>query len=90
MQEEYLGIKIDYDRDSLFSESGLRRLQQGYMTDVETSPQQRFAFVASEFASNNEHAQRMYDYISQMWISCSTPVLSYGLSPAGVSLVYRF
>ena len=78
MQEEYLGIKIDYDRDSLFSDSGLSRLQQGYMTDVEISPQQRFAFVANEFASNKEHAQRMYDYISQMWISCSTPVLSYG------------
>lgn len=78
MQDEYLGIKIDYDRDSLFSESGLSRLKQGYMTDAETSPQQRFAFVANEFASNKEHAQRMYDYISQMFVSCSTPVLSYG------------
>ena len=24
------GVKVDYDRDSLFSESGLSRLKEGY------------------------------------------------------------
>lgn len=72
------GIKVDYSRDALFSESGLGRLKEGYLLDDETSPQQRFAFVAKTFSSNPEHAQRLYDYASKMWLSFSTPVLSYG------------
>jgi ribonucleoside-diphosphate reductase alpha chain len=72
------GIKVDYSRDSMFSESGLSRLKEGYMIDGETSPQQRFAFVSKTFSSNAEHAQRLYDYSSKMWLSYSTPILSYG------------
>ena len=74
----YLGINIDYSRDSLFDESGLQRLKAGYMTDTETSPQERFAFVSKTFSSNPEHAQRLYDYASKMWLSYATPILSYG------------
>lgn len=48
------------------------------MIDGETSPQERFAFVAHSFGSNPEHAQRLYDYASKMWLSFSTPILSYG------------
>lgn len=76
--EQVHGITIDYSRDSLFSESGLIRLKEGYLCDGETSPQHRFAYVASVFGSNPEHAQRLYDYASKMWLSYSTPILSYG------------
>jgi ribonucleoside-diphosphate reductase alpha chain len=72
------GIKVDYDRDSYFSESGLTRLKEGYMADDEASPQERFAFVSKAFSSNPEHAQRLYDYSSKMWLSYATPLLSYG------------
>lgn len=72
------GIKVDYSRDALFSESGLSRLKEGYLNEGETSPQQRFAFVSSTFASNPEHAQRLYEYSSKMWLSYATPILSYG------------
>jgi ribonucleoside-diphosphate reductase alpha chain len=75
---EYLGINIDLSRDSLFSESGLQRLKDGYMLDDETSPQHRFAYVSKAFSSNPEHAQRLYDYSSKMWLSYATPILSYG------------
>lgn len=78
--KEYLGINIDYDRDKNFSESGLNRLKEGYMLKSESSPQERFAFVANAFSSNKDHAQRMYDYMSNFWLSCSTPILSYGTS----------
>lgn len=72
------GIKVDYSRDSLFSESGLSRLKEGYLCENEISPQERLAFVSKEFSSNPEHAQRLYDYASKMWLSYATPILSYG------------
>lgn len=78
MQQTIHGITVDYTRDSLFSESGLSRLQEGYLNEGETSPQERFAFVSKTFSSNPEHAQRLYDYSSKMWLSYATPILSYG------------
>lgn len=72
------GIEIDLNRDSLFSESGLGRLREGYLREDENSPQERFAFVSQKFSSNPEHAQRLYNYASKMWLSYATPVLSYG------------
>jgi hypothetical protein len=73
---EFLGLQIDYSRDNLFDKLGLARLKESYMKEDETSPQERFAFVSKMFASNNEHAQRLYDYSSKHWLSYSTPILS--------------
>lgn len=78
MEDIVHGIKVDYSRDALFSESGLSRLKEGYLNEGETSPQQRLAFVSKTFSSNPEHAQRLYDYASKMWLSYATPILSYG------------
>ena len=83
---EYLGINIDLERDDRFDELGLRRLKESYMMDSETSPQQRYAFVANAFSSNKEHAQRLYDYASKHWLSFSTPILSYGKSSKGLPI----
>lgn len=76
--EQVHGITVDYSRDSLFSESGLSRLKEGYLNEGETSPQERFAYVSKTFSSNPEHAQRLYEYSSKMWLSYATPILSYG------------
>lgn len=70
-------IVLDYTRDALFDELGLKRLKESYMTEEETSPQERFAFVSQQFGSNPEHAQRLYDYASKHWLSYSTPILSF-------------
>lgn len=78
MEQEYLGLQIDLSRDAFFSPSGLSRLKEGYMLDDETSPQHRFAYVSKAFGTNNDHAQRLYDYSSNMWLSFATPILSYG------------
>jgi len=83
---EYLGIKIDLERDKLFDELGIKRLKESYMRDDETSPQQRFAFVSSAFGSNIEHSQRLYDYSSKHWLSYSTPILSFGRSKRGMPI----
>ena len=77
-------MKIDLSRDSLFDELGLKRLRESYMRDEEVSPQERFAYVSEKFSSSPEHAQRLYDYASQHWLSYSTPILSYGRSKRGL------
>ena len=79
-------IKIDYSRDELFDELGIKRLKESYMKDDEVSPQERFAFVSSAFGSNAEHAQRLYDYSSRHWLSYSTPILSFGRSTNGLPI----
>jgi len=79
-------IKTDPSRDALFDELGLQRLRESYMRDDETSPQERFAYVSSAFASNQEHAQRLYEYASKHWLSYSTPILSFGRSKRGLPI----
>jgi ribonucleoside-diphosphate reductase alpha chain len=37
-----------------------------------------FARVATAYADDADHAQRIYDYISNLWFMPSTPVLSNG------------
>jgi ribonucleoside-diphosphate reductase alpha chain len=78
------GINVDYARDSLFDELGIKRLKESYMKDEEKSPQERFAFVSNAFGSNKEHSQRLYEYSSRHWLSYSTPVLSFGRSKRGL------
>jgi ribonucleoside-diphosphate reductase alpha chain len=56
------------------------------MKDSEQSPQHRFAFVSSQFASDSKHAQRLYDYASKHWLSYSTPILSYGRTSKGLPI----
>jgi ribonucleoside-diphosphate reductase alpha chain len=56
------------------------------MRPDEKSPQERFAFVAKTFASNDAHAQRLYDYASNHWLSFSTPLLSYGTASKGLPI----
>jgi len=83
---EYMGVKIDLEKDKLFDELGIKRLQESYMRDDETSPQQRFAYVSSSFGSNAEHSQRLYNYAANHWLSYSTPILSYGRSKRGMPI----
>jgi len=83
---EYLGINIDLERDKLFDELGIKRLQESYMREDETSPQHRFAFVSKTFGTNQEHSQRLYDYASNHWLSFSTPILSFGRSKRGMPI----
>ena len=85
-KEKYLDIQIDKDRDNLFDDLGLQRLRESYMKDDETSPQERFAYVSSQFGSNAEHSQRLYEYASKHWLSYSTPILSYGRSKRGMPI----
>jgi len=86
MESVVHGITVDYSRDELFDELGLIRLKESYMREDESSPQERFAYVSSKFASNPDHAQRLYDYSSKHWLSYSTPILSFGRSKRGLPI----
>ena len=79
-------ITVAYGRDDLFDELGKTRLRESYMREDEESPQDRYAHVCSEFGSDHEHAQRLYEYASKHWLSFSTPILSYGRSKKGLPI----
>lgn len=84
--DTYMGVSVDYSRDNLFDVLGIKRLQESYMKEDESSPQQRFAFVSKQFATDEKHAQRLYDYSSRHWLSYSTPILSFGRSARGLPI----
>jgi ribonucleoside-diphosphate reductase alpha chain len=48
--------------------------------------QDLFARVASAYADDAEHAQRIYDYISRLWFMPATPVLSNGGTGRGLPI----
>ena len=86
MQNTVHGIVVDYSRDALFDDLGIKRLKESYMREDENSPQERFAYVSKSFASSQEHAQRLYEYSSKHCLSYSTPILSYGRSSRGLPI----
>jgi len=86
MEDTVHSIRVDYSRDNLFDELGIKRLKESYMKEEETSPQERFAYVSKAFSSNQEHAQRLYEYSSKHGLSYSTPILSFGRSKRGLPI----
>lgn len=82
----YMGINIDYSKDKLFDELGIKRLKESYMMEHENSPQERFAYVSKTFGTDDAHGQRLYDYSSKHWLSYSTPILSFGRSKHGLPI----
>jgi ribonucleoside-diphosphate reductase alpha chain len=71
-------VKIEQERDNLLTEVGKEFLQGRYSLDEAANYQKIFARVSSYFADDEEHAQRLYEYMSQLWFMPSTPVLSNG------------
>ncbi len=78
-------VKIDPSRDSLLTDFGRETLEDRYLIPGE-SFQDLFARVASYYGDNQEHSQRLYDYISQLWFMPSTPVLSNGGTGRGLPI----
>src|ERR1700733_10132443 len=70
-------VEVDRARDSLLTDFGKTTLEDRYLLAGE-SYQDMFARVATAYADDADHAQRVYDYISRLWLMPSTPVLSNG------------
>jgi ribonucleoside-diphosphate reductase alpha chain len=79
-------VKIDFSKDSLLDDFAKITLQDRYMVGYETSPQEAFARAATAFADNDAHAQRLYDYVSNLWFMFATPVLSNGGTERGLPI----
>ena len=81
-----MAVKIDLGRDKLLSEFSFKTLKDRYLIEGETSPQHAFARAAEAFATNEDHAQRLYDYASNLWFMFSTPILSNGGTDRGLPI----
>jgi ribonucleoside-diphosphate reductase alpha chain len=78
-------VKMNHERDKLLTDFGKAVLKDRYLLPGE-SFQDLFARVARYYADNEEHAQRLYDYISNLWFMPATPVLSNGGTKRGLSI----
>ncbi len=83
--EKGITIKIDRSRDSNLTEFGKETLKDRYLGQNE-SFQDLFARVASVYSDDNLHAQRIYNYISNLWFMPATPVLSNGGTERGLPI----
>jgi ribonucleoside-diphosphate reductase alpha chain len=79
-------MMVDYGRDRLLSKFGIQTLEDRYLVANERSPQDAFARAAKAFADDEAHAQRLYDYASNLWFMFSTPVLSNGGTTRGLPI----
>ena len=79
-------INIDYRKDKLLTEFSHKTLQDRYLVGDEVSPQEGFARAAQAFADDEAHAQRLYDYASNLWFMFATPVLSNGGTQRGLPI----
>jgi len=78
-------VEVDHGRDSLLTEFGKDTLRDRYLLPGE-SCQDLFVRVASAYADDAAHAQRLYDYISKLWFMPATPVLSNGGTGRGLPI----
>lgn len=78
-------MRVDYTRDANLTDFGKSTLRDRYLMPGE-SYQDMFARVASSYANDEDHAQRLYDYISKLWFMPSTPILSNGGTTRGLPI----
>jgi len=83
--ERGITIKLDRSRDDNLTDFGKATLKDRYLGQNE-SFQDLFARVASIYADDNLHAQRIYNYISNLWFMPATPVLSNGGTERGLPI----
>ena len=91
MTEEYLGIQIDYSKDSKLDKFSIDTLKDRYFWSEEESPQEAFARAAVFSATYKGYidfnlAQRLYNYASDHWFMFSTPILSNGGTTRGLPI----
>ena len=78
-------VEVDRSRDDLLTDFGKKTLEDRYLLAGE-SYQDMFARVATAYADDADHAQRVYDYMSRLWFMPATPVLSNGGADRGLPI----
>ncbi|MEC8200878.1 MAG: ribonucleoside-diphosphate reductase subunit alpha, partial [Pseudomonadota bacterium] len=87
MKQNERGIRVTVDRrrDEFLTSFGKATLTDRYLMRDENY-QDLFARVAMHYADDSDHAQRIYDYMSQHWFMPSTPILSNGGTSRGLPI----
>ncbi|PHZ84496.1 ribonucleotide-diphosphate reductase subunit alpha [Paremcibacter congregatus] len=83
--KDHSRVETNPERDSLLTDFGKATLTDRYLMPGENF-QDLFARVASFYSDDQAHAQRLYDYISQLWFMPATPVLSNGGTKRGLPI----
>ncbi|MFZ5794688.1 MAG: ribonucleoside-diphosphate reductase subunit alpha [Sphingomonas sp.] len=78
-------VEVDHSRDALLTDFGKETLRDRYLLPGENF-QDLFVRVASAYADDAGHAQRLYGYISRLWFMPATPVLSNGGTGRGLPI----
>lgn len=78
-------LQLAPERDALLTSFGKTTLSDRYLLPGE-SYQDMFARVATSYADDPAHAQRLYDYMSQLWFMPATPILSNGGAGRGLPI----
>ena len=79
------GIRIDHAKDAKLTDFGKTTLRDRYLLPGERY-QDMFARVATAYGDDLAHAQRLYDYMSDLWFMPATPVLSNGGANRGLPI----
>lgn len=85
VMDRRFAVATDPARDALLTEFGKETLTDRYLLPGE-SYQDLFARVADAYADDQDHAQRLYDYVSKLWFMPATPVLSNGGTNRGLPI----
>jgi ribonucleoside-diphosphate reductase alpha chain len=78
-------VAIDRARDSRLTAFGRETLADRYLLPGEDC-QDLFGRVAAAYADDAAHAQRLYDYMSNLWFMPATPILSNGGTGRGLPI----
>ena len=78
-------IKTDPSRNDILTDFGKATLSDRYLLPGEDY-QDLFARVATAYGDNADHAQRIYDYMSQHWFMPATPILMNGGANRGLPI----
>lgn len=79
-------ITIDYSRDDKLTDAAKATLRDRYMLPEEQSPQDAFARASAAYSDSPEMAQRIYDYVSNLWFMFSSPIISNGRTDRGLPI----
>ncbi|UAT42915.1 ribonucleoside-diphosphate reductase subunit alpha [Anaplasmataceae bacterium AB001_6] len=78
-------VKLDYSKDDKLTDFCKAILEDRYLFKDEDY-QSVFARVANYYADDNAHAQRLYNYMSNLWFIPATPILSNGGTNRGLPI----
>lgn len=78
-------MDVNPSRDDKLTEFSKQTLKDRYLLPDEDY-QGLFKRVATYYGNDNKHAQRLYDYMSNLWFMPSTPILSNGGTTRGLPI----